>query len=191
MSPFWSSHLRNIPCPEIAIPRWSPSRHKLLCRRNQRKLKILLLDRQFKWDFRRRQNRVPRVRFYPLVHVADILYSVGETLDAINAYKMASDAAISVSDPMERIFALDDVATARFEAGDVAGALSTLSQLYEVARIFPDSEWSSDVLAHIAGAQVAANDIVGALSTAESIPEIRQFAETLSSIGVTLARQGK
>ena len=76
-----------------------------------------------------------------LVHVADILYSVGETLDAINAYKMASDAAISVSDPMERIFALDDVATARFEAGDVAGALSTLSQLYEVARIFPDSEW--------------------------------------------------
>ena len=52
--------------PSIAIPRWSPSRHKLLCRRNQRKLEILLLDRQFKWDFRRRQNRVPSVRFYPL-----------------------------------------------------------------------------------------------------------------------------
>ena len=49
--------------PSIAIPRWSPSRHKLLCRRNQRKLEILLLDRQFKWDFRRRQNRVPSVRF--------------------------------------------------------------------------------------------------------------------------------
>ena len=52
--------------PSIAIPRWSPSRHKLLCRRNQRKLEILLLDCQFKWDFRRRQNRVPSVRFYPL-----------------------------------------------------------------------------------------------------------------------------
>ena len=24
------------------------------------------MDRQFKWDFRRRQNRVPSVRFYPL-----------------------------------------------------------------------------------------------------------------------------
>ena len=54
--------------PSIAIPRWSPSRHKLLCRRNQRKLEILLLDRQFKWDFRRRQNRVPSVRFYPLAY---------------------------------------------------------------------------------------------------------------------------
>ena len=58
--------------PSIAIPRWSPSRHKLLCRRNQRKLEILLLDRQFKWDFRRRQNRVPSVRFYPLAFADDL-----------------------------------------------------------------------------------------------------------------------